>query len=441
MTPLRPPLLVLVLVLATGCPADAPAPAPAPASPPASMTTRDRPRDPVPALVFAGETLGWLEPCGCAEGMLGGLPRRAAFLGQLWARGFQPIVLDGGDLVAEPGRQSELKLEAIAAAYARMKVAAVAVGERDVGRGADAAAPGGLALRPWNLRGGGWDDVAWRREIAGIGVAAYAAPAFALEYEARADGATLAPDPLPAGAAEVVLFHGSRDDARRAFADRKDVVVVYAGHHEELAAPPERLPGGAWLVTSGDKGKYAAVVELRRAAPGAPLAARPLPPAPLDDRVPDDPEVQLIVEQYKERLFEENLVASLSQRAPESGGQFVGPQTCASCHPKQGAVFERMKHTHSFESLKPRNGTRDPECLRCHTTGFGFESGFRGIEETPHLAPVSCESCHGVGSNHMSNPQPGFGQIKDPPRLCVQCHDKENSPRFHFPTYWEKIKH
>jgi hypothetical protein len=167
----------------------------------------------------------------------------------------------------------------------------------------------------------------------------------------------------------------------------------------------------------------------------------PWAPQPLDDRVPDDPEVAMVVERYKDRLAEENLVAAAPRLPPETGGFFVGPETCGSCHKPQFKVFEKMKHAHAYESLLPRKGQHDPECLRCHTTGFGFETGFCGIEATPRLASVSCESCHGVGSNHISNPQPGFGAIKEPAKLCVRCHDKENSPKFHFETYWEKIKH
>jgi hypothetical protein len=408
----------------------APSPAPSPASPPARKTV----------LVLVGETLGWLEPCGCTEGMLGGIARRASFLRQLEARGYDPVVLDLGDDVEGPGRQSELKLAALERARALMNRSGmvVATGERDL---EDLRSH--TRVPPSNLRAPGLaaplPPVALDRVQKG-GRAAVVDVLLSASYRADVEShagwklADPAPAPGLADRARIVLYHGPRDEARRLFADRKDLALVFAGHEEEVPAPAERLPGGAWLASAGDKGKFAVVVEL---AP----EVKPWPPAPLDDRVPDDPEVAAIVDEYKRRLDEENLVASLPQRAPETGGQFIGPEACKTCHPAQYAAFTKMKHAHAYDALVPKKATRDPECLRCHTTGFGYQSGFHGAEETPHLAFVSCESCHGVGSNHAAAPQPGFGIVKDPAAICARCHDRENSPAFDFKMYWEKIKH
>jgi hypothetical protein len=248
------------------------------------------------------------------------------------------------------------------------------------------------------------------------------------------------------GPLRIVLYHGPRDEAAELFKDRKDVLVVHAGHGEEYPTEPERLPGGALLVTTGDKGKYVAVIELRRDAATGAIRAEPgraKAIVPLGDRVPDDPEVAALVDEYKTRLFEENLIEHMERKVPESGGRYIGPEACANCHRAQFAVYQGTKHAHAFEPLVPRKGTRDPECLRCHTTGFGFASGFAGIEASPHLARVSCETCHGVGSNHAENPAIGttFGKIAEPRLLCVECHDKENSPNFDFDRYWPKIRH
>jgi hypothetical protein len=471
---LRPPLvLVLVLVLVLGCGEESATPPAPDAGPPpkgglddalrglgtaarspgASMTGREAPTaaEKRPLLVFANQTLGWLEPCGCSEGMLGGLARRAALLTALKARGFEVTLYEGGDLIDRPGRQAELKLETLyqilAGLVRRGLVQRIRLGfgERDV------------ALRHVPGPDGVFVGERLRNvdEVGGLGdclpdwsMSSFVSPSFALEFEAASGGKLSVKDPAPILARipedarrTVVLFHGSRDEARGLFANRRDTLVVLAGHDEELPHEPERLPGGALLLSVGDKGKYVGLVEVTDVAKEAGYRlAESRGIVPLDDRVPDDPEVLAMIDRYKQRLVEENLVALEARKLPESGGSFLGPADCKSCHPGQYKVWEKSKHSHAYENLKPRRGQGDPECLRCHTTGFGFTSGFAGEEKTPHLAFVSCESCHGVGSNHAVNPQLGFGRVAEPRKLCIRCHDKENSPEFDPATYVPPIQ-
>jgi len=449
----RPVAAFALALLAAGCPGQAAGPPPwapppgdgtAERSPGTQMTGREGghegPRRPL--LVFVNQTLGWLEPCGCTEGMLGGLARRVAYLQALRARGFEPFLLDNGDLIESPGRQSELKLETAFAILARVPEGQwiAGVGERDVAL--RHVTRRGLPIFAANVLPPG--DAAATLRIEDATVVPLLSRTFALDVEAASGGALEVGDPaevkLPARS--VVLFHGPRDEARALFADRTDILAICAGHDEEEPHEAERLPGGAVLVAPGNKGKYLALVELVKdeSPPGKPRA-EPLGNVLLDDRVPDDPAAAARIDEYKRRLFEENLVASIEQKLPESGGRFLGPEACSPCHGPQYEVWKRSKHQKAFVNLRPRNGTRDPECLRCHSTGFGFTSGFQGVERSPHLAYVSCESCHGVGSNHMNNPQPGFGRVKEPARLCRRCHDKENSPEFDFERYWPKIAH
>ncbi|RKY94607.1 MAG: hypothetical protein DRQ01_01960 [Ignavibacteriae bacterium] len=94
---------------------------------------------------------------------------------------------------------------------------------------------------------------------------------------------------------------------------------------------------------------------------------------------------------------------------------YVGTKNCKKCHIKQYKSWVETKMSMAYDLLKPgerseakkkvgldpeKDYTTDAECLPCHTTGYGKPGGFVSIEETPQLVGVSCEMCHGAGSEY-----------------------------------------
>ena len=145
-----------------------------------------------------------------------------------------------------------------------------------------------------------------------------------------------------------------------------------------------------------------------------------------------------------------------SERYRHSGLQgYVGPDRCSECHEEQAAAWVETRMARSFEALRrgacikekelagldpDTDYTHDEECLPCHTTGYGKVGGFVSIEETPEMAGVTCEACHGAGGRYvgtvMDTDEPTFdtrdaqeaGLIYPPTaRVCRQCHN-EDSP-------------
>lgn len=134
---------------------------------------------------------------------------------------------------------------------------------------------------------------------------------------------------------------------------------------------------------------------------------------------------------------------------------YVGSKTCRKCHIKEWRSWSETKMAKTFETLKPgvnaeakkaagldpdKDYTQDETCIRCHVTGWGKPGGFTSIEETPDLAGVGCEMCHGPGGTYT---QDGYmtlqnkeykkadlvavglmGEITEP--QCATCHNSES---------------
>lgn len=160
------------------------------------------------------------------------------------------------------------------------------------------------------------------------------------------------------------------------------------------------------------------------------------------------------------------LVVFLGLSAGVAVAQYVGVGKCRPCHLPQTKSWETTRMAKAFELLKPgvaadakrthkldpnKDYTGDPNCLACHTTGYGKPGGFVSVEKTPTLAGVQCEVCHGAGAgylkpNLMSLQNKEYkradlvaaGMVIPSVQVCQTCHN-EKSP-FYQPFDYEARK-
>lgn len=62
-----------------------------------------------------------------------------------------------------------------------------------------------------------------------------------------------------------------------------------------------------------------------------------------------------------------------------------------------------------------------------------------GVFQIGYIGNLVFRNCHGVGGNHVKNPQPGYGQVTK--ANCLTWHTSENSPNFDYDAYFPKILH
>ncbi len=404
-------------------------------------------------IAYGGELQGYLMPCGCAEGMLGGLPRRACFIGKLKREaGGAFLNLDMGNLVKEPNRQSELKLTTILDAYLLMGCDAVCLGERDLALGG-ALIKGEfvnrrqIAVVAANLKVEGLQDLiqpfrTFDAKGTSVFVTALLDPELVSGMQGIACGEPLAAaralrDKAKGHDLAVLLAHASVERAR-AWANELpffDVVVCGVGQEDPTA--PEKI-GRSVLVAAGVWGKYGCALRLTREAGGT--WSHELVKEPIVQELGNDSDVVQLIKDYQRMLAQEEKILAPERVSHPSGRLFTGTKRCAECHTKAYQVFEKSTHAHALATLKEVDSHVDPECLPCHTVGFKYVGGFTTAQETPEFADVGCESCHGPGAQHVED-----GDAKSIDRggeeSCLECHTLLRSPGFNYQEYFKRIAH
>jgi hypothetical protein len=148
------------------------------------------------------------------------------------------------------------------------------------------------------------------------------------------------------------------------------------------------------------------------------------------------------------------LAPNSAEADPPADQSYIGSKKCSSCHFDQFLKWRGTKHAKAFDLL-PAKYQADAKCLKCHTTGFGEETGFKDPTTTAGLLSVSCESCHGPGSKHEEIAKP-FAQKKLSPEeeamvrgsiwkmlpknVCVECHKVQGHHDSETPPELRKTK-
>jgi hypothetical protein len=162
--------------------------------------------------------------------------------------------------------------------------------------------------------------------------------------------------------------------------------------------------------------------------------------------VADDSAVakELAAYNSEERLKQKELQLNRSLARDASTGRiidrYLGIEICRRCHGDLMPRFVASRHFRAFETLRQRGEAANPECLACHTTGYGRPGGYDPAAEkegAPYLLGVQCEACHGPGTTHARD----GSYAKAARESCRACHTSKWSPDFDFQNYWSRASH
>ena len=159
----------------------------------------------------------------------------------------------------------------------------------------------------------------------------------------------------------------------------------------------------------------------------------------LGSKAPMDPEMTQLYDAYNAEVEELFMATLAAKRKQKQNRVYATDQTCLTCHATDHDLWSKTGHSRAYAALEEVNKSFDPECLACHTTGFGKPGGFISEIDTPGLKNVQCEMCHGARLEHTQNPRGGFAE--EAKAACGTCHVKKHSPKFNFSRYWPRIRH
>jgi 2',3'-cyclic-nucleotide 2'-phosphodiesterase (5'-nucleotidase family) len=403
-------------------------------------------------IIYSGNTLGELKPCGCAkEEDQGGFERRMDYLKQVRSGSENILLLDTGDNFKEPTRQGKVKAKFLMQAMMKMKYDAVLPGDHDFVYGNSfLKEQNGI---PWLLSNVDMDSLAKVRiksfgnglKVAMIAVAdpdllygsrhgqgKMISPKKSVEEQLRQLAGKTPPDLV------VLLTHMTREKAL-AFLDMEGVDVIVNGHIAKDTDLIDMKPirkNGKVFVQPGPRGQKMGELTVTIGPLGKKSFAQKM--VPLGSKIALDPEMVTLYEEYNKEV-EDIFFASLSKRKGKKKNVFATEKVCKTCHPKIHQTWEQSRHGHAYKTLRKINKAFDPECLVCHVVGWNEPGGFVSEIDTPDLMNVQCEVCHGPALKHAEAPAKGFGL--DAKQACKKCHVKNHSPGFNFDKYWDTIKH
>jgi hypothetical protein len=405
--------------------------------------------EPVPpdelAIFLVGSELGSLRPCGCSGGQLGGLEKRAAVFNSVPAS--RRLVVGTGSLVPSDREQDLMKFRILFEAFGRLNYDVVHLTGRDVemagrlGLLADSKPPfsvlrageEGQAIFTRRMVVGG-------REITANVVSfespdsALRPPPFALEPQDALTVNILILDYEPrlvAGYAHELIYRSWKSPGT------EGVICPSTSDEPQVLSKPG---DGPLIGTVGRFGRHICRLGVTF-DPGTDKPAVRFESIPVEEKLPDDPELVQLYRQYQQLVSQSGLLESYP-RVPLPGGlAFTGSLSCKRCHESAYDQWHTSGHAHALATLKKVGSDRDPECVLCHVIGMEYEGGFVTEEKTPHLADVGCENCHGPGSAHILTA--GEAATTQPKAACTKCHTPENSGGFagHEEEYMKKIRH
>ncbi|MBI1927379.1 hypothetical protein HYR99_24465 [Candidatus Poribacteria bacterium] len=408
-------------------------------------------------ILFTGNTQGNLEPCGCFVGQSGGIARRATVIKTLRQKGVPFLLVDAGGIVEGNTPLDRLRTAVYLEAMAQMGYDVVCLSQREL-EGLEREIPpsplfkGGTegGFRPDRSGSCFARDFAQlvsanlkqtvptaqpflNREVGGVKVTLIGLSELS---NPEAPTETFLQQYVQGGERGVtILLSNLSIETNRTMAQQFPQIDAILGSAE---GEMERV-GDTLIVYAQPKGKTLSLLTLKLSESDQ-VTESAVQEILLQEDVPDDPQVREGLTRFYQQVaatpeFQHAKKALFTEMPLEQNpnNRYVGSSECASCHTEEHTQWQSTSHAAAFNTLLNRQRHFYPDCIRCHTTGFGYPTGYQigQIGKTGgNLSEVGCETCHGPGRAHTLNPIKANIRGKVTVNVCAECHTPEHAPGF-----------
>lgn len=405
-----------------------------------------------PVLLYGADNQGIIAACGCPSNPSGGFAKRQGLIEHYRRRRQHVVVVDAGDMF--PDYEHPAKVKYLAMALARARYDALGLGDQELMLGPARLkalmADYGLPLVCSNVRDESGQFIVLPhvvREVAGrrIGIFAVVADAVygwppmewrrGLRVEPPVQAARREVQALADCDVIVALSHQLIHETRQLAAEVPGIDVVVSGHDPAIIRKPEKV-GTALVVATGETGRILGALTLTGGRRG-----RWTFDSDMTELSAHVPEAKWALDLYWQYVRESKDAPPPDWNEVPIPARFEPAAACGKCHPAEFKQWKTTRHARSYESIRKARRHEDPECLLCHTMGFGRQGGFVSVPQTPDLGRVTCQACHIVTSDHADRKVKPDPRTNINSRLCMACHGPVQSPEFDYFVYKRKILH
>ena len=375
----------------------------------AALSELKKAEPPSVVILYTGSTKSQLEPCGCYQEQPGGLPRRAYVVDQIRRNRFPTLLVDAGNIFDGKEEIDTHRCEVNLKVMSAIGYDVLALSEADLSYGNTYLSQlSAVATFPFLAPDATETDFTQSFVDKEVGQ-------HTITFVARSNQKQLISE------ANLVVALGNPE-----ISERIDIVI----QPNDTAAV--EADGKTLYVASVPEGKTLGLLALWINAKGELADHYATQIALTGDVAESEPVREMLTDFYRKFSESTDTTPLFAEEPLEQNPQngYVSAMACQRCHQQEYLQWSATRHAFAFETLLKKERYFDSGCVSCHTTGFGYSTGFQIGDQNSAFKGVQCETCHGPGKQHVGNPKKSNIRSSADTSLCLECHDTKHSPGF-----------